>query len=202
MLRNKGHFRLIAFIILILGIIPMISFCGSQEEQFFGEVLSVEEICSRIRYIKKETKEKLNEHNYERKSKDSNNINLLKNTIKDRSISSWYYEIYENEKGTLITLTYSVEYSILWFEVEVNGIEGDYPIEDYKMAISFYQEFTYAKIAEERIYKLLENKRFKTGDYRIDSINYQDVFVFEVNEDNNVSTFLITGLVKSFKEEK
>lgn len=70
------------------------------------------------------------------------------------------------------------------------------------MAISFYQEFTYAKIAEERIYKLLENKRFKTEDYRIDSINYPDVFVFEVNEDNNVSTFLITGLVKSFKEEK
>lgn len=196
MLKNKYHFSLMAFMILILGLMPLIFSCGCQEEQFFGEVLSVEEICSRIKHMKNKTKIKLNENNYERKSEDSNNINLLKNTIMDRSISSWYYEIYENEKGNQITLTYSVEYSILWFEVEVNGIEGDYPIKDYKMAISFYQEFTYAEITEERIYKLLKNKISQPGDYRIDSVNYQDVFVFEVNENNEISTFLITGLVK------
>ena len=37
--------------------------------------------------------------------------------------------------------------------------------------------------------------------YRIDSVNYQDVFVFEVNENNEISTFLITGLVKDLSCE-
>jgi len=52
LLKNKYHFSLMAFMILILGLMPLIFSCGCQEEQFFGEVLSVEEICSRIKYIR------------------------------------------------------------------------------------------------------------------------------------------------------
>lgn len=201
MLNDKFYRGMLVGVFFILIIIPVASSCEFQEEKFFGEVLSVEEICRRIQYVKEETATRLSENDYVRKSKDSNNINLQQNSIKDRSRTSWYYEIYENGKGTQITLTYTVEYSALWFEVEVNGVEGDYPIEDYKMAISFYQEFTYGKIDEERVYKLLENKNSQAGKYRIDSMNYQDVFVYEVNENNTARVFLITGLVKSFDEE-
>lgn len=144
----------------------------------------------------------MKESNYVRKSKGSYNINLLKNSIEDKSSTSWYYEVYVNGKGTEVEITYTVEYGVLWFKVEVNGLEGDFPIEDYKMAISFYQEFTYANIAVDRIYKLLEKRDSQAGEYRLDSIYYQDVFVFEKNENNDVSAFLITGLVKSFEDEK
>lgn len=149
MLNDKFYRRMLVGVSFILIIIPVVSSCEFQEEKFLGEVLSVEEICRRIQYVKEETATRLSENDYVRKSKDSNNINLQQNSIKDRSRTSWYYEIYENGKGTQITLTYTVEYSALWFEVEVNGVEGDYPIEDYKMAISFYLEFTYGKIDEE-----------------------------------------------------
>lgn len=150
-MKKKNVFRLLISIILIWVIIYGIYSCAFREKNFYGKVLSVTEICSRIRHIKKEITPKLSDRNYERKSTDSSNINLLKDSIGDRSITSYYYEIYENEKGTLIGLTYEVNYSILWFKVEVKGKEGDYPIEDYKMAVSFYKQFTYGKIDEDNI---------------------------------------------------
>lgn len=198
--KKKNVFRLLISIILIWVIVYGIYSCAFREKNFYGKVLSETEICSRIRHIKKEITPKLSDRNYERKSTDSSNIDLLKDSIGDRSITSYYYEIYENEKGTLIELTYEVNYSILWFQVEVKGKEGDYPIEDYKMAVSFYKQFTYGKIDEDNIYKLVENKKSKIGEYRIDSMNYNDVFLYEVNEDNRQSNFMITGLVKPLNE--
>lgn len=198
--KNKFHSR--GLIVIFVLITSLISSCAFQKEKYVGKELPAEEICRRIRYVKKETTIKLKESNYVRKSKGSYNINLLKNSIEDKSSTSWYYEVYVNGKGTEVEITYTVEYGVLWFKVEVNGLEGDFPIEDYKMAISFYQEFTYANIAVDRIYKLLEKRDSQAGEYRLDSIYYQDVFVFEKNENNDVSAFLITGLVKSFEDEK
>lgn len=200
MRKSKHVFRLFIGIIIIWIIIYLIYSCGFREENFFGTVLSEKEICSYIRQIKKETSLKLSDRNYEMKSTDYSNINLPEDSIEDRSSTSYYYEIYENGKGTLIELTYTVMYSILWFEIEVKGKEKDYPIEDYKLAVSFYKQFTFGKIDEDEIFKLVENKKFKIGEYRIDSLNYNDVFLYEVNEDNRQSNFMITGLVKPFNE--
>lgn len=192
MRKNKLHLKILLGIIWILGIISVLSSCGKQTENQFGKVMSEEEICSHIRHMKKKINDKLSKDNYKKNSIDSSNINLSKNCIKDRTIFSWYEEEYVNEKGTLITITYSVENSALWLEIEVKGTKGDFPIEEYKMAVFFYKEFTNGNIEEHNIYKMLG--KTKIGEYRIDSDNYPDVFVFEVNANKSFGFFL-AGIV-------
>ena len=181
-------------VILVLGVVFVIHSKRDRTNQF-GRVISVEEICNNIKYIKEEISSTLCKNNYVKRSVDSSNINLLKNSIEDRTVYSWYEEVYVNEKGTLITITYSVEYSILWFEIQVDESEGDDPIEEYKLAISFYKEYTNGNISENRIYKMLEKKKSKIGEYRIDSWDYPDVFVYKVDEKDPLCTFILAGIV-------
>lgn len=179
---------------LLLGTIYVMYSCGFQEKQY-ARVRPVEEICNCIKHIKKEISTKLYQNHYEKKSKDSSNINLSKNSIKDRTVSSWYKEVYVNERGTFFTLTYSVESGALWLVIEINGKDGEDLVEEYEMAISFYKEYTYGNIARNRIYKMIANNKAKIGEDRIDSWNFPDVFVYKVNEKTSSCNFHLAGIV-------
>ena len=184
----KWYARVWLSIILVLTIIPVLTSCEGQAEYQFGKVMSEEEICNHIEYIKGKINDKLSKNNYKKKGVDSSNINLSKKSIKDKTTFSWYEEEYINEKGNLITITYSVEYSILWLEIEVKGNIEDSPTEAYKTAVLFYKDFTNGNIEENNIYKLLGNT--KIGEYRIDSDYYPDVFAYEIKADTSCSFFL------------
>lgn len=189
----KWYARVWLSIILVLTIIPVLTSCEGQAEYQFGKVMSEEEICNHIEYIKGKINDKLSKNNYKKKGVDSSNINLSKKSIKDKTTFSWYEEEYINEKGNLITITYSVEYSILWLEIEVKGNIEDSPTEAYKTAVLFYKDFTNGNIEENNIYKLLGNT--KIGEYRIDSDYYPDVFAYEIKADTSCSFFL-AGIVR------
>ena len=180
----KWYARVWLSIILVLTIIPVLTSCEGQAEYQFGKVMSEEEICNHIEYIKGKINDKLSKNNYKKKGVDSSNINLSKKSIKEE---------YINEKGNLITITYSVEYSILWLEIEVKGNIEDSPTEAYKTAVLFYKDFTNGNIEENNIYKLLGNT--KIGEYRIDSDYYPDVFAYEIKADTSCSFFL-AGIVR------
>ncbi len=199
MQKNKLHFRILLGIICVLGIISVLASCGGQTEYQFGKVMSEEEICNHISYMKGKINDKLSKKNYKNKSIDSSNINLSKKSIKDRTIFSWYAEEYINEKGTLITITYSVEYSILWLEIEMKGNMEDISAEEYKMAVSFYKDFTNGNIKEDNIYELLGNT--KIGEYRIDSDHYPDVFSYEVKA-NTSCCFFLAGIVNGISSNE
>lgn len=88
----------------------------------FGRVMSIEEICTRINYARRNIHKRCLDYNYKKQCTDFYNIDLTRNNIANRTTSSWYEEQYTNNKESLITITFSVEGNILWFEIE----EKDY----------------------------------------------------------------------------
>mgnify|MGYP006972515533 FL=1 len=173
----------------------VLSSCGNREEDSFGKVMSVKEICSCIQNMQKEIEGELLKANYTKTDTDSNNIDLSNNDIKDRTKSSWYMDEYINEKGTVMEVTYNVEDSSLWLDIEVKGDEKSQPESEYDRAISFYKQFTNANITEEKINTLLEKNKEKSGEYRIDSHAYPDAFQYKITE-NNETSFFLAGIVK------
>ncbi len=173
----------------------VLSSCGNREEDSFGKVMSVKEICSRIQNMQKEIEGELLKANYTKTDTDSNNIDLSNNDIKDRTKSSWYMDEYINEKGTVMEVTYNVEDSSLWLDIEVKGDEKSQPESEYDRAISFYKQFTNANITEDKINTLLEKNKEKSGEYRIDSDAYPDAFQYKIME-NKETSFFLAGIVK------
>lgn len=151
------------FLWLLLITALVLSSCGNREEDSFGKVMSVKEICSRIQNMQKEIEGELLKANYTKTDTDSNNIDLSNNGIKDRTKSSWYMDEYINEKGTVMEVTYNVEDSSLWLDIEVKGDEKSQPESEYDRAISFYKQFTSANITEEKINSLLEKIKRKAA---------------------------------------
>lgn len=80
----------------------------------FGRVMSIEEICTRINYARKNIHERCLAYNYKKQCTDFYNIDLTRNNIANRTTSSWYEEQYTNNKESLITITFSVVGNILW----------------------------------------------------------------------------------------
>lgn len=195
MQKNKWIFRRIVIISWVVGLTLVLSSCGEPEEYQFGKVMSEEKICNHIRHMQERTNAELLKNGYKKKSTDSSNINLSQNHIKDRTGTSYYLEKYLNEKGMVITITYNVHCSVLWFEVEMDEKEKDYPEKEYQMLTSFYNEFTNGNISENRIYNVVENKRFRIGEYRLDSFSYPDVLEYRVKK-NESFYFFLTGIVK------
>lgn len=73
------------FLWLLLITALVLSSCGNREEDSFGKVMSVKEICSRIQNMQKEIEGELLKANYTKTDTDSNNIDLSNNGIKDRT---------------------------------------------------------------------------------------------------------------------
>lgn len=183
------------FLWLLLITALVLSSCGNREEDSFGKVMSVKEICSRIQNMQKEIEGELLKANYTKTDTDSNNIDLSNNGIKDRTKSSWYMDEYINEKGTVMEVTYNVEDSSLWLDIEVKGDEKSQPESEYDRSISFYKQFTNANITEDKINTLLEKNKEKSGEYRIDSDAYPDAFQYKITE-NKETSFFLAGIVK------
>lgn len=173
----------------------VLSSCENMKEDSFGKVMSVKEICSRIQNMQKEIEGELLKANYTKTDTDSNNIDFSNNDIKDRTKSSWYMDEYINEKGTVMEVTYNVEDSSLWLDIEVKGDEKSQPESEYDRAISFYKQFTNANITEDKINTLLEKNKEKSGEYRIDSDAYPDAFQYKITE-NKETSFFLAGIVK------
>lgn len=80
----------------------------------FGRVMSIEEICTRINYARRNIHKRCLDYNYKKQCTDFYNIDLTRNNIANRTTSSWYEEQYTNNKESLITITFSVVGNILW----------------------------------------------------------------------------------------
>ena len=88
----------------------------------FGRVMSIEEICTRINYARRNIHKRCLDYNYKKQCTDFYNIDLTRNNIANRTTTSWYEEQYTNNKESLITITFSVVGNILWFEIEEKGV--------------------------------------------------------------------------------
>lgn len=195
MLKRKMCIKRTVSLWLLLITALVLSSCENMKEDSFGKVMSVKEICSRIQNMQKEIEGELLKANYTKTDTDSNNIDFSNNAIKDRTKSSWYMDAYINEKGTVMEVTYNVEDSSLWLDIEVKGDEKSQPESEYDRAISFYKQFTNANITEDKINTLLEKNKEKSGEYRIDSDAYPDAFQYKITE-NKETSFFLAGIVK------
>ena len=136
----------------------------------FGRVMSIEEICTRINYARRNIHKRCLDYNYKKQCTDFYNI-----------------------KESLITITFSVEGNILWFEIEEKGGKK-ISSKEYELMLAIYKEFTHGNIDKKQIDMILDNKK-NIGEYRIDSDDYPDAFKYEVTKKGQFIYYL-AGIMK------
>lgn len=159
----------------------------------FGRVMSMEEICTRINYARRNIHKRCLDYNYKKQCTDFYNIDLTRNNIANRTTRSWYEEQYTNNKESLITITFSVVGNILWFEIEEKGGKK-ISSKEYELMLAIYKEFTHGNIDKKQIDMILDNKK-NIGEYRIDSDDYPDVFKYVVTKKGQFIYYL-AGIMK------